>query len=200
VANFAPKRVFGQVKEPHVAAGISSVHLYNVEGNEARDHAIQINAPIQQLVLAINHGDTLSLRESKMFRIEGSVACMELRGNLAQDDVHDDGANSVIWDLEENPISKEGILRSFRGVILLFCRRGEAFWMDVSVKPAVKFSLDPQRLFTKRLMGTKDEPILLDGHSTLGDLACLSHDKFDSEDFPWQNVLNLSAPLGGNEA
>jgi len=59
----------------------------------------------------------------------------KVHGNLAQDDYHDDGANSVTWDLIENQISKEGILRSFRAVVGLFHRPNEPFWMDVSVKP-----------------------------------------------------------------
>ena len=72
--------------------------------------------------------------------------------------------------------------------------------MDVSVKPVVKFSLDPRRLFTKRLVREKDEPVLLDGRTMLGNSSCLKYDKFDSDDFPWQAVLDLPAPLGGSKA
>jgi len=48
-----------------------------------------------------------------------------------------------------------------------------AFRFAHRAKPVVKFSLDPKRLFTKRMVGRGDEPILLDGETTLGDPKCL---------------------------
>ncbi|KAK0726413.1 hypothetical protein B0T21DRAFT_385675 [Apiosordaria backusii] len=121
----------------------------------------------------------------------------ELHGYLAQDDEHDDGANSVAWDMTENPVSKGGIFRSFRGVVVLHLRRpGEAFWLKVDVKPVVKFSLDPKRLFAQRLIGKRDDPILLDGKTTLGDSVCHGYEAFDAEDFPWDAVLKGPGLLG----
>ncbi|KAF4332401.1 hypothetical protein FBEOM_13798 [Fusarium beomiforme] len=175
VANFAPKTVIGQVKE------LESTKLFEIE------------VPV---VFETPFGSAgLTSRWSKETKVteEGR---MEIHGNLAQDDDHDDGANSVTWDMTENPISKEGILRSFRGALILFCRKNEAFWMRVSVKPVVKFSLDPRRLFTKRLVGDKDDPVLLDGKTPRGSLSCLGYSAFDSSAFPWHEVLNLPAPLG----
>jgi hypothetical protein len=179
VANFAPKQMFGQVKE------------------RENKKTFEIEVP---LVFETPFGLSAEItgrwaRETSMTE-EGRT---ELYGNLAQDDEHDDGANSVAWDLSENPISKDGILRSFRGVVLLFCRPREAFWMHVSVKPVVKFSLDPRRLFTKRLVGDRDEPILLDGVTTLGNASCFGHDRFDTDEFPWQAVLNLPRSLDSHE-
>lgn len=69
--------------------------------------------------------------------------------------------------------------------------------MHVAVKPVVSFSLDPRRLFTKKLVKERYEPILLDGVTTLGNSICFEHDAFDADGFPWQAVLNLPLPLGG---
>lgn len=175
VANFAPKEILGLVKE--------------------RDNkkSFEIEVPV---VFQVPFGSTgLSAKWSHETAVteEGRS---EVHGDFAQDDDHADGANSVTWDLTENPIKEDGILRSFRGVVLLLCNPGEAFWMDVSVKPVVKFSLDPRRLFTKRLIREKDQPILLDRKTTLGNSPCFKHDAFD-DNFPWQEVLNLPVPLGG---
>ncbi|KAK4663235.1 hypothetical protein QC763_606830 [Podospora pseudopauciseta] len=121
----------------------------------------------------------------------------ELHGYLAQDDDHDEGANSVAWDMAENPVSKGGIFRSFRGVVLLTLPRpGEPFWMKVEVKPVVKFSLDPKRWLAQRLIGKRDDPILLDGKTGLGDSICHGFEAFDAEDFPWDAVLKGPRQLG----
>lgn len=71
-----------------------------------------------------------------------------------------------------------------------------AFRFAHRAKPVVKFSLDPKRLFTKRMVGRGDEPILLDGETTLGDPKCHSCDVFDADDFPWDVILNLPGQLG----
>lgn len=175
VANFAPKDILGQAKERE------NKTAFRLEV------PIVFNAPFgsAQMLAKWSRETTMSEEE-----------CLEVHGNLAQDDYHDEGANSVTWDLTENPISKGGILRSFRAIVVLFHRPNEPFWMDVSVKPVVKFSLDPRRLFTKRLVREKDEPVLLDGRTMFGNSSCLKYDQFDSDDFPWQEVLNLQAPLG----
>jgi len=176
VVNFAPKEILGVVKdrENKKSFGIEVPIVFQV--------------PFGSAGLSAKWSHETTLTEEGRF---------ELHGDLAQDDEHDDGANSVVWDLTENKISKDGILRSFRGVVLLFHRPREAFWMHVSVKPVVSYSLDPRRLFTKKLVREKDEPVLLDGKATLGNLPCFEHERFDGEDFPWEVVLNLPVPLGG---
>lgn len=176
VVNFAPKEIFGVVKD------------------RENKKSFEIEVPI---VFQVPFG---SVEPSAKWSRETTLieeGRFELHGDLAQDDEHDDGANSVTWDLTENKVSKDGILRSFRGVVLLFHRPREAFWMHVSVKPVVSYSLDPRRLFTKKLVREKDEPVLLDGQTTLGHSPCFGHDSFDADDFPWQAVLNLPVPLGG---
>lgn len=175
VANFAPKRLLGRVREreSYKAFEITTPLTFEV--------------PFGSAEFAARWARGTAMTE------EGQA---ELHGNLAQDDEHDDGANSVAWDLTENPISKEGILRTFRGAVVLFCRRREAFWMRVDVKPVVKFSLDPRRLFTKRLIGQRDEPILLDGETQLGNSICHGYGEFDADNFPWGVVLNLPGALG----
>lgn len=175
VANFAPKRLLGRTRER--------------ESHET----LEIMAPVTFEVPFGSAGIAPRWARETIMTEEGQA---ELHGNLAQDDEHDDGANSVAWDLTENPISKSGILRTFRGVVLLFHRPAEAFWMRVDVKPVVKFSLDLKRLFTKRLIGRGDEPILLDGETALGDQTCHSFGAFDAEDFPWDAILNLAGNLG----
>ncbi|KAL6814081.1 hypothetical protein V8C40DRAFT_255904 [Trichoderma camerunense] len=175
VANFAPRQILGQTKprDNHRILEISAPIVFHTPFGPA-----QMSAKWSQ---------------ETTFTEEGRL---EVHGNLAQDDDHDDGANSVTWDLTENPVSKNGILRSFRGVIVLFCRPGDAFWMRVSVKPVVKFALDPRKLLTKRLVGDKDEPVLLNGRQSLGSSSCFGYSEFDAEDFPWLDVLNLPQPLG----
>jgi hypothetical protein len=175
VANFAPKEILGLVKD------------------RENKKSFEIEVPI---VFQVPFGSAELLAKWSRETTLTEEGRFELHGDLAQDDEHDDGANSVAWDLAENKISKDGILRSFRGVVLLFYRPREAFWMHVSVKPVVSFSLDPRRLFTKKLVREKDEPILLDGQTTLGNSSCFEHDRFDADDFPWQVVLNLPVPLG----
>ncbi|KAK3389594.1 hypothetical protein B0H63DRAFT_464006 [Podospora didyma] len=178
VTNFAPKAMLGQVRERE---NRKTLEL---------EVPLTFEAPFGSAEFAARWSREMTMTE------EGRA---ELHGNLAQDDEHDDGANSVVWDLTENPVSKEGILRSFRAVAVLYLRRrGEAFWMRVDVKPVVKFSLDPSRLFTKRLVREGDEPILLDGETVLGESSCHGHEVFDAADFPWETVLNLPGPLGGH--
>lgn len=176
VANFAPKEIQGLVTQWE------------------NKKSFEIEVPVVFDVPFGSAGLSAKWTRETTLTEEGRI---EVHGNLAQDDEHADGANSVTWDLSENPISKEGILRSFRGVFLLFWPPREALWMHVSVKPLVSFSLDPRRLFTKKLVREKDEPVLLDGETTLGNSSCFEYDKFDADDFPWQAVLNLPRPLGG---
>ncbi|KAI3320727.1 hypothetical protein HD806DRAFT_505978 [Xylariaceae sp. AK1471] len=175
VANFAPKHMIGQVKE------------------RESSRALELEIPVTFGVPFGSVGLTASWSKTTSFTEEGRL---EILGNLAQDDEHDEGANSVQWDLNENKVSKEGIIRSFRGVVLLYHQPQEAFWMRVSVKPVVKFSLDPRRLLTKRLVGDKDDPVLLDGYTERGEARCLANRSFDSADFPWHIILDLPKSIG----
>jgi hypothetical protein len=99
-----------------------------------------------------------------------------------------------LWDLTENPISKDGILRAFRGAVLIFCRLEDPFSLHGTAKPVVSFSLDPRRLVTKKLVREKDEPIYLDRKRTLGESVCFQHMEFDAVEFPWDEALNLPKP------
>jgi len=178
VANFAPKTLLGQIL--------------------TREHKTthEIKMPVVfEAPLGPKVGVTTTFGGETTVTEEGRL---EVHGNLAQDDDHDEGANSVTWDMTENPLKKDGILRSFRGVVILKVRQREAFWLHVSVKPVVKFSLDPKRLFTKRMRQERDEPILLDGQTpyhSCGDGKSLRFDEFDSSEFPWEEVLHLPPRL-----
>jgi hypothetical protein len=179
VANFAPKQILGTVVE------------------RENKTSLEFEVPLVFDTPFGSSGITATIARETTMTERG---CLEVYGNLAQDDEHDDGANSVTWDLTENPISKDGILRSFRGIILLFCRPGETLWLHGTVKPVVSFSLDPRRLVTKKLVREKDQPIYLDGKTTLGNSVCLGYDKFDADNFPWNEVLNLPKSLGTTSA
>jgi hypothetical protein len=175
VANFAPKKVLGQVK------------------TRENKKTWEIEVPVTFEAPFGSVGITGSFASETAMTEEGRS---EVHGNRAQDDAHDDGANAVTWDFTENSLSKEGILRSFRSAIILWVRPKEAFWMHVSVKPVVKFSINPNRLFTKRLLQDRDDPILLDGEQTLGTIKSFGVSKFDSDDFPWHEMLSLPKELG----
>jgi hypothetical protein len=174
VANFAPKQILGTVSE------------------RENKRSFELEVPLVFNTPFGSAGITAKTANETTMTEHGRL---EVYGNLAQDDEHDDGANSVTWDLTENPINKDGILRSFRGTILLFCRPGEAFWLRGTVKPVVSFSLDPRRLATKKLVREKDEPIYLDGKTSLGKSICFEYKEFDAVDFPWDEVLNLPKSL-----
>ncbi|ETS85178.1 hypothetical protein PFICI_03203 [Pestalotiopsis fici W106-1] len=111
-----------------------------------------------------------------------------VHGGFYQDDDHDDGANGVTWDVEENHVSKEGIVRDLRTLVMLRWRPEAPFLMHVRVKPVVSFALDARRL-VRRLVGERDEPVALDGCSQMGNPECLANSNFDSEDFPWHALL-----------
>jgi hypothetical protein len=152
VINLAPKEVYGIVK--------------TVDEKKYWDVSIPLKF---ESPVGVSAGITGTLGAERNMTEENR---MEIHGNLAQDDDHDEGANAVTWDLTENSSNKDGIFRSFRAAIVVQCRFKEAFWMRVSVKPSVKFSLDPRRLSTKedglyRLLQRNDDPILLDGETPL---------------------------------
>ncbi|KAI0099039.1 hypothetical protein GGR51DRAFT_536556 [Nemania sp. FL0031] len=167
VANFAPKQLSDEPKVREVS------RMFEVE------IPFKIEAPF------VSAGFSLK-RSSEIVQTEEGRG--QIHGTLFQDDEHDDGPNGVAWDLEENHVSKEGIVRSLRALVVLHCRPREAFWMHVEVKPVVNFTLDPRRL-VRRLVGDRDEPIALDGRTEFGKPECFVQSDFDYEDFPWQILL-----------
>lgn len=175
VANFAPKQMLGPARE------------------KASSRSFGVEIPTMFGIPLVSTGVTASWARETTKNEEGRA---ELYGNFAQDDDHDNGANSVTWDLTENPVSKEGVFRSLRSVVLLFCRPSEAFWLRISVKPVVQFSLDPRRLFKKRLVQDKDDPVLLDGSTMVGHLSLLDYSDFTDPEFPWQKLFQVLEALG----
>ncbi|KAH0557165.1 hypothetical protein GP486_005046 [Trichoglossum hirsutum] len=175
VVNLAPKEVYGVIKLV----------------NELKHWEVSIPAMFQSSV-GISAGITASVGAKTYATAENR---MEIHGNLSQDDDHDEGANGATWDLTENQAHRDGIFRHFRAVILIQHQPQEAFWMRVTVKPSVKFSLDPRRLSQKgdvfhKLLQLNDDPILLDGKTPHGPADCGSNN-FSSKDFPWEKVLQF---------
>ncbi|KAK4196599.1 hypothetical protein QBC40DRAFT_287082 [Triangularia verruculosa] len=179
VANFAPVVLLGR---PH---------------SRTESNTFEIAAPLTLFNTTFGPAAGVTPRWA-VERIEIKEGQAEVHGCMAQDDEHVDGANSVAWDMTESPVKKEGIFRSFRGVVMLHLRNGEGFWMRVDVKPVVKFSLNPKKMvFAQRLIGKRDEPVLLDGETELiRDPVCAGHHVFDADDFPWDAVLKGSGALG----
>jgi hypothetical protein len=177
VANFAPKTLLGQIKTRE----------------QTKTHEIEVPVVFEAPVGAAKVGVTGKFGTETTMTEEGRS---EVHGNLAQDDEHDEGANSVTWDMTENPLKMDGILRNFRGVVILQVRPRERFWLRVSVKPVVCFRLNPGKLFTKKMRQDRDDPVLLDGQTSYGECKSLSFDEFDADEFPWEEVLQLPSGLG----
>lgn len=176
VANFAPKQVYGMVST------IDQKKHWEVSIPVMFESPIGLSAG----VTGTAGNKTISHEDNRM----------ELHGNLYQDDDHDEGANGVTWDLQENKVQGDGIFRNFCGAIVVLHEPDQPFWMRVSVKPAVRFSLDPRRLITKedhlaRLLQRNDHPVLLDGATQLKRQPDLTCDDFSSEEFPWHSILRL---------
>jgi hypothetical protein len=112
---------------------------------------------------------------------------MEIHGHLYFDDDHDEDANAVTWDLSENDAQKDGIFREVKAAIVVLNPADKPMWMDVTVKPSVKFSADPRRLVAKN----NDEPVLLDGKTPKTGQSDLGCSDFSSTTFPWNKVLQL---------
>ena len=176
VANFAPKQVYGMVSV------IDQKKHWEVSIPVTFETPIGLSAGVTGTA-----GSESNSHEDNR---------MEIHGNLYQDDEHDEGANGVTWDLQENKVQGDGIFRNFRGTIVVLHEPDQPFWMRVSVKPAVKFSLDPRRLVTKedplaRLLQRNDDPILLDGRTPLKRQPDIGCKDFSSEEFPWSSITRL---------
>lgn len=121
---------------------------------------------------------------------------MEIHGDLYFDDEHDQYANAVTWDLSENDALKDGIFRYFKAAIVLLNPPEQPMWMEVVVKPSVRFSLDPRRLVQKsnpfaRLLQKNDDPVLLDGKTAKTGPFDPGCNDFSSPAFPWDKVLQI---------
>lgn len=121
---------------------------------------------------------------------------MKILGQTYDDDEHfDKGPNGVEWDLLENEVEKEGIFRNFRGAIVVLNPRQRPMWMEVQVKPSVRFSVNPLRLPMpepfRRLLQLNDMPVLLDGKTNLASQVELGCNDFNSKEFPWSKILQM---------
>jgi hypothetical protein len=176
VKNMAPKEVYGIVK--------------TIEEKKVRDVTIPVmfESPIGLSAGLEGHvgQETIEHQENRM----------EIHGRLSYDDDDHEEANIVIWELYENPAQRDGIFRDLRVVIIVSNPSGQPMWMKVTVKPSVKFSVDPRRLFEKndpfaRLVQKNDDPVLLDGKTAkLGPVEVGSTD-FSAPQFPWGKILWL---------
>lgn len=121
----------------------------------------------------------------------GRECRMSIDGAEMFDDDHATCANAIQWIMEENRAQQDGILKRFRGFVVVLLPEGanNAMWVKVNVRPSVEFSADPRRLFRK-LKQKNDEPIYLDGKTPYPDVCDqnLSSD-FGDPDFPWENLV-----------
>lgn len=116
---------------------------------------------------------------------------MNIEGSEMFDDDHVTHANSVQWTMEENEVQKDGILKRFRGFIVVLLPEGAktAMWVKVKVQPAVKFSVDPRRLYRK-LIQKNDDPIYLDGKTPYCDLPDIEiGDNLGDPKSPWKELI-----------
>jgi hypothetical protein len=176
VKNLAPKEVYGIVK--------------TVEEKKVFDVTIPV---MFESPIGLKAGVTSQVRNEKTEHQENR---MEIHGHLYFDDDHDEDANAVTWDLSENDAQKDGIFREVKVAIVVLNPADKPMWMDVSVKPSVKFSADPRRLVAKndafaRLLQKNDEPVLLDGKTPKTGQSDLGCSDFSSTTFPWDKVLRL---------
>jgi hypothetical protein len=173
VVNMAPKEVYGIVK--------------TVDDKKIRDITMPLmfRTPIGLSTGVEGHMGTE--------RTEQQENRMEIHGNLYYDDDHDE-AYGVTWELYENSAQRDGIFRNIRAAIVLCNPPEQPMWMSVTVKPSVRFSVNPARLFNKndpfaRLFQMNDKPILLDGKTPKGDSFETACDDLSSPTFPWAKVL-----------
>jgi hypothetical protein len=176
VVNIAPKEVYGTV---HI---IDKKKTRNISIPLMFESQTHVSTGIEGLVGT----ETTEQTENRM----------EIHGQVYYDDDHDEEPNAVSWDLYENKVQKDGIFQNFRAAMVVANSAGKAMWMDVTVKPSVKFSMDPRRLLSKgdsfcRLLQLDDEPVLLDGKTPKEGQVSIDCDDFSSGQFPWDKVLWL---------
>ncbi|KAK3654481.1 hypothetical protein LTR56_004111 [Elasticomyces elasticus] len=174
VVNLAPKEVYGTVST------IEEKRTWDVKIPLMFESPIGLSAGFESHL----GGERTTQRNSRT----------ELHGNLYYDHDHDDEACGATWDLSENEVQGDGIFRQFRAAIILCHPADQPMWMSVRVKPSVKFSLNPQRLFERGdpfayLLQRNDEPVLLDGSTGKPQASHISCSDFSSDSFPWPEVL-----------
>lgn len=121
---------------------------------------------------------------------------VDILGEPVEDDNHINAPNGGSWELRENSVEKDGILRNFYAAIVVLNPPGQPMWMEVAVMPSVRFSIDPRRLFGKndaiaKLLQLNDQPVPLDGKTPKEGQADLGCDDFSSPQFPWSKILRL---------
>lgn len=168
VVNMAPKEVYGIVKM--------------VEGRNYREVSIPV---MFESPVGASAGVEATFGSEET---EHQEHRMEIYGDLSWDDDHTDAACGATWDLRENEAQRDGIFRSFRAAIIVENLPDIAMWMRVKVVPSVKFSINPARLFSKRLLQKNDDPVLLDGTTPYGAPVGQGID-FHSGQFPWASVV-----------
>lgn len=90
---------------------------------------------------------------------------MNIQGSTIGDAEHSRD-NIVRWKLDENEAQKDGIVHQFRAVVVVLLPPGDGrMKAKVTVKPTVKFSLNPARWLLKQ---TSDDPVYLDGLTSKG--------------------------------
>lgn len=89
---------------------------------------------------------------------------MNIQGSTVGDAEHSRD-NIVRWKLDENEAQKDGIVHQFRAVVVVLLPPGGRMKAKVTVKPTVKFSLNPARWLLKQ---TSDDPVYLDGVTNKG--------------------------------
>ncbi|KAH7085256.1 hypothetical protein BKA63DRAFT_559898 [Paraphoma chrysanthemicola] len=183
--------------DPHVA-NMAPKSMYGVVTTVKDKTVLDVTVPVMfENPLGLKAGVVL---HSGIERNENSEHRMEIHGQRYEDDDHVDAPNGVSWDLFENRIHRNGIMRNFRAAVVVLNPPGEPMWMEVVVKPSVKFSVDPRRLLMKndafaKLLQLNDQPVPLDGKTPKADQADLGCDDFTSSEFPWAKVLRLPSDV-----
>jgi hypothetical protein len=176
VANIAPKSVYGVIT--------------CVEDKEVQDVMV---LKVFEKPLELNTGEE---SHAGMERMRHAEHRMEIHGQPVEDDNHVNAPNGGSWDLFEDPVAKDGILRNFSAVVVVLNPLEKPMWMEVLVKPSVRFSVDPRRLFEKndafaKLLQLNDQPVPLDGKTPKEGQADLGCNDFTSPQFPWSRILRL---------
>ncbi|KAF1997263.1 hypothetical protein P154DRAFT_292434 [Amniculicola lignicola CBS 123094] len=174
VANMAPKSMYG------VAAAFEERPAHDVTVPVVFENPLGLGTAVESHAKIEDTGNT----EHRM----------EIHGQPFEDDDHIDAPNGASWDLFEDPVKKDGILRNFRAAVVVLNPPGQPMWMKVVVVPSVKFSVDPRRLFGKndpfaKLLQLNDQPVPLDGKTPKESQVDFGCDDFTSPHFPWANIL-----------
>lgn len=112
---------------------------------------------------------------------------MNIQGSTIGDAEHSRD-NIVRWKLDENEAQKDGIVHQFRAVVVVLLPPGDGrMKAKVTVKPTVKFSLNPARWLLRQ---TGDDPIYLDGTTNKGK-ALEGLVDFHDPNFDWAQTVKV---------